>query len=401
MNFISLKCYGSFFLAIAFFIIGLFCLLTKYYSAENDNEFLKADQYVILFTYCISDLLSGFLIIITQRLTQSHSTQGNEKEENLLNPFELINFDKNDKKSRKKKYFLIFLICLIDFLGRAASLIYYFIFDDNSLSLESKNTWLIIMDLIFRILFSKWILQEKIYKHHLMSLFFLIIGYISMIYSGIYLLNHSKVGKWYYIIFSILRRLAFSIGDTLTKKLFAEEFILPQILMFYKGIFALIIHCLVFFPIIAFSETIPFSENNNYFFIDNDSFEKIMKILFIIFLFIRNVIILQIIYVFSAIHIGFFDSVIKYCDYIMKVIFSGLDKSDLPEPKFLMFIINLISLILIIFGTLLFSEIIIINKWGLDYDTKSALYDRIILDRLSIDSQNMVLPREDEDDTFS
>ena len=120
---------------------------------------------------------------------------------------------------------------------------------------------------------------------------------------------------------------------------------------------------------------------------DETSFEKGMKIVFIIFIFIRNIIILQIIYTFSPIHIGFLDIIIKYLDYIIPVFFYGLNESSFPEPKMIIFILYLVSFMLVIFGTLLFSEIIIINKCGLSDHTKSGIIKRIRLEAMSFDSE--------------
>ena len=123
----------------------------------------------------------------------------------------------------------------IDFLGRVTALLYYLLFEDNGLYEEEKSTWLFPIDIITRIIFSNIILKTKIYKHHYISLIIIIIGFIPLFFIGILNLDN-----WILIIFYVLRRLAYCIGDILTKRLFTRELILPQSLMLYKGIFALI-----------------------------------------------------------------------------------------------------------------------------------------------------------------
>jgi hypothetical protein len=366
---------------LAFFIIDILASLQKYYSTERSNKFLQAEQYIVLSTYCISNLLSGVLVLITKKLTKS--TDETEIIDRRQDSLKHRKSDRNVINNKTKTILLIIAICLIFFVGRSASLIYYVISDDYTLCKESKNTWLIPIDIIGRLIFSKVILNQKIHRHHYLSLIIILLGFLSMFYIGIKTLDNS-----YYIIFFILKRLAFGIGDILAKKLFIKEFILPQNLMFYQGSFDLIIHCLIFLPIIIFSkQIIPFSDDKNSFFLDETSLEKGMKILFIIFIFIRNIIIYQIIYTFSPIHIGFLDIIIKYLDFIIPVFFYGLNGSGFPEPKMIIFIFYLISFMFVIFGTLLFSEIIIINICGLSDHTKPGIFKRIRLETVSFDSE--------------
>ena len=240
MALISVNCYHQYLLFLAFLIIDILASLQKYYSTERSNKFLQAEQYVVLSTYCISNLLSGFLVLITKKLTKS--TEEGELIDSSQESSKHKKSDKNDSNNNKKTILLIIGICFIDFAGRAASLIYYLTSNDYTLCKESKNTWLIPIDIIGRLIFSKVILNQKIHRHHYVSLIIILLGFLSMFYIGIKTLDNS-----YYIIFFILKRLAFAIGDALTKKLFMKEFILPQNLMFYQGSFDLIIHCLIFF----------------------------------------------------------------------------------------------------------------------------------------------------------
>ena len=390
MAFLSLMCEKSSFYFLAFLIIGTLALLQKHYSKKQEG-LEKAQQFMILFSYCLSDLLSGILVIITKKLMKSTSE---EIKENKTGSSRKIYNNKNDTNKKRKKYLLLFGICLIDFLGRATALIYY-LFGNIDTYEEEKNTWLFPIDVISRIIFSKIILKTKIYKHHYISLILIIIGFIPMFFIGILNLN-----KWILIIFYVLRRLAFCIGDILTKRLFEKELILPQNLMLYKGIFALIIHCFIFFPIIFLTHLIPFAKGSK-FFIDDNWTEKNMKILLILLLFIRNIVILQIIFIFSPIHIGFLDIIIKYLNYIVFVIFVGWNdgnykKNILPGPEIISLIIYLVLYIFIIFGTLVFTETIIINKCGLNEQTMPGLLEKLELDNVSLDSEHYVYDGEEE-----
>ena len=391
MQFISIICYKSYVCFLAFWIIDISASILQYYSTEYKigkafKDFIAAEQYIILFSYCISDSLAGVLVLITKKLIKSKKKEEIEVKNNSSS--EQIHKKRKIEYPGGGKILLLFLICLIDFFGRAVNLIYYLLFDDDTICKESNNTFLIHIDIICRIILSKLILKNKIHKHHLLSLIILLIGFISMFYAG-YNLLESNINNWYYIIFFILKRVVFSLGDVLTKLMFTKIFILPQSLMFIKGISAFLIHIIIFFPIILFKELIPFSKNgNNYFQVFTLS-DIVIKIIFIILLVFRNIVILHVIYIFSPTHLGFLDIIIKYLDFIPSMgTFNSFNT-----------LIYFISLIIIIFGTLLFNEIIIINKCGLNKYTRPEIVKRIRLETMSYDSTLLTDIQEEENET--
>ncbi len=389
MGFISIICYKSYIYFLAFWIIDILASVLRYYSTEIkiEKDFIAAEQYIILFSYCISDSLAGVLILITKKIMKSKKNEEIEVKNNSNSIFEPIYKKKKDTYPKKNKILLLIVICLIDFFGRAVNLIYYLIFDDDTICKESNNSFLIHIDIICRIVLSKLILKNKIHKHHWLSLIILLVGFISMFYAG-YNLLESNISNWYYIIFFVLKRVVFSLGDVFTKLLFTKIFIFSRTLMFIKGTSAFLIHIFIFFPLIFFKELIPFSKNgNNYFEIFTPS-DIIIKIIFIFLLFLRNIVILHVIYIFSPTHLGFLDIIIIYLDYIPSII------------KFRSFhtLMYFISLIIIIFGTLLYSEIIIINKYGLNKYTKPELVKRMVLENKNFDSDLDIDVEEEENE---
>jgi hypothetical protein len=309
----------------------------------------------------------------------------NQIEDNYQGYYKLIYNNKNDIYFKNNTVILIIVVCLIDFIGRAIPLIYYLLFNDYTLCQERNNTCLIHIDVILRIILSRLILNERIHRHHCLSLIILIIGFISMIYSGFEQLKEN-ISHWQYIIFFILRRLAFCLGDVFTKIIFIKEFILPQSIMFYKGISAFIIHFIIILSNIIFFKKMPFLQSNNFLF--QNPLDFIAKILIIVFLFFRNIIILKVIYNFSPNHIGFLDIIIKYFDFIIipNIIDWNISESG-DTGRLIAIIIHLVSFIFIIFGTLLFTEIIIINKCNLDFNTRPRILERLRSDGLTNESE--------------
>ena len=83
---------------------------------------------------------------------------------------------------------------------------------------------------------------------------------------------------------------------------------------------------------------------------------------------------------FSPLHAAFVNVVLCLYQYILFMIFDEKNKKVIY-----IFIINLICLIIIIFSTLLFNEIIIINAFGLNKYTKKNILIRAKKDN---DSEN-------------
>ena len=85
----------------------------------------------------------------------------------------------------------------------------------------------------------------------------------------------------------------------------------------------------------------------------------------------------------------------------MFVIFVGWNdgnykKNILPGPEIISLIIYLVLYIFIIFGTLVFTETIIINKCGLNEQTMPGLLEKLELDNVSLDSEHYVYDGEEE-----
>lgn len=174
------------------------------------------------------------------------------------------------------------------------------------------------------------------------------------------------------ILFLVPRNIIFGIGDIISKILLTYKFVLPQNLLFTKGVFNFGMH-LIIFPILCLTNKF-----------DKDIFSKYLVILFailkIFFFFIRGFCIMKIIDRFSPLHVAFVNVVLCLYQYILFMIFDEKNKKVIY-----IFIINLICLIIIIFSTLLFNEIIIINAFGLNKYTKKNILIRAKKDN---DSEN-------------
>ena len=85
----------------------------------------------------------------------------------------------NDLSLKKNIIILIFLVSILDFLGR--NYVCFFILFYHELGLKPRYIkWLISADILARILFSRIILKFKLYKHHKISMIICSIGFLIM-----------------------------------------------------------------------------------------------------------------------------------------------------------------------------------------------------------------------------
>ena len=279
-------------------------------------------------------------------------------------------------------------MCVFDFLGRNIDVLYLLFFD--VIYLEPMHiAWLISVDILSRIFFCRIILKFKIYKHHKYSLILCSFGFFIITLFSLQSIFFSKGGEynkfhnWAYIIFIIAQKIFYSSGDTMSKILLTDKFYLAHYLMFYKSLI-----CFLFFIILI--SILFLTSNLSYY-----NFEKLfqtgnihthifLKIFLIISAFFRLFSIFKIIDIFTPIHVGFVNVASSLFHVIRFTIFSN-------EKEHLIFLIfYIICLFVVGFGTLIFTEIIIINAWGLNEYTREGFLIKEQLEQKPPDSTVLI-----------
>jgi hypothetical protein len=182
------------------------------------------------------------------------------------------------------------------------------------------------------------------------------------------------------ILFLALEHIGLSICEILSKIAFNTSLILPEKLIFDRGVLDLLIHCFIIFPILYFSGQIDIYKNIIQFLSDSSLLTILEILLLIFFIFFRSIITMKVIYLFTPIHTSFLNSIYLYL-FCMISYFPGEDLT------LLRIILYAISLMLIIFGALLFCEIIVINKCGFNNHTKYGSLEPIQIDRDTLDEE--------------
>ena len=271
-----------------------------------------------------------------------------------------------------KKYGLIVLFSFLNFL---INIIYYRII----LSIE-LDFWL--FDILFIILFSFLILKIKLYKHQYFSTIIIFICGLTL-----NIINLTTMEKNYInIFFSFLTETVFCLNIVVNKYLMENVFCSPYEICFYDGFISL----LLFIIALIVSTNINI-EKDDYsieykgkYYIDN--FYAYCDIFNIkeFFILIFEIIYYCVYYLFSLLTIKYYTAT----HYLIILIFDC-------EVTFLFdtgikwrLCLTMIVFLIILFMLLVFNEIIELNCYGFQKDTKSSITERAKLESINDEENN-------------
>jgi hypothetical protein len=270
-------------------------------------------------------------------------------------------------------------------VARSTDLLYLLIIGKIPIRIGQVN-WLISIDIFSRIIISRIILKTKIYRHHILSILLTIIGLFSMSICAFKVIIENELDNWPYFLFIIGKYIMLPLEDVINKILLTNEFLLPHYLMFYRGIFNFIM-----LGILSASVFLNGFVNFSYFeqfTIDKEKYIQILvKVLFTILSFFRAFCLLKVIDIFSPQHVSFLNTT-----FSLFQLFKCRIKSH--DDKFIT-AFDAIFLLIIILGTLIFNEIIILNFFGLNQNTKK---NYIIKEELESKELNKTFSEEESND---
>jgi len=277
------------------------------------------------------------------------------------NDLELIYSEKDDDIVIKGKWRFILLSAVLIFV-QGILLLYTF-------QIKS-NTW--IWDILITTFLYYLVFKEKLYKHHYLSMIFILLTSL-IIDLSLGNLQNDISNNLFFLLLRILRETLYSSIDVINKYLMEKKFCSVYDLSLYTGIIDVILY--IIFGIF------------NYYFLKLDDFEK---------------------------YFSNFDSTeILVCIGVLitqfGIVISTLitNKNNSPCHIFIIFIFGqlayyvdftgisivvILCLIFILFLSLIFNEIIEINFWGLSYNTKNNISKRALLE------ENMIITSKDIND---
>ena len=201
---------------------------------------------------------------------------------------------------------------------------------------------------------------------------------ISLLFSKEYSLKNNFI----YIGMILYRGILYPFEDTIVKKVFKEDYILPELFMFIKGIGELIIIIIItpFLYFFFWEEGVIFVTNKNPLHI------LLIILAYTLTSFIKAYLILKVIYYFSSQSVSFLVISESITGSINEII--HYFKSDyLYTSDIIPLIIEFIVILITLFGTLVYDEIIIIKKWGMHKNVATEIISR---SRLEVDSISII-----------
>lgn len=288
----------------------------------------------------------------------------NKKTENTDNDSSKIKKKDNDKNKSSRfeleyydqfkiishdKYKYIFITSLMDFI--LTILICNFCINIRI------NMW--ICDILFMSLFSYYFFQIKIYKHHIISIIVIFItGFILDIITGHYdfILNDILP-----LIIKFFCEIIFSLSIVINKYTMEKKFASSYEICFYQGIITLVLYSIFSIFSNIFNILDNFSDYKKNFNLK----ELFISIVVIVIQFAHNLFILITIRNYTPCYIMIIIVIGELAPHILKLV----HEENIS-------IIIIIGLIFILFITLIFNEIIEVNCFGLDKNTKKNISKR-------------------------
>ena len=224
--------------------------------------------------------------------------------------------------------------------------------------------------IIFMIVFmNKILLKKQFLKHHIFSLIIAFIGFLIILSLTILKISSEDIKFNIYSFFcSLFYSITFALLEFLNKKYEIEVYILYIMLGFFSLIFSFLIF--IIYSEIKYGDLSYLDEDALYFF--KHKIENKYYILFIIMNLIEIVGDL-----FTALTIQYFTFIHFFISSFIAVIIVYIEKNiEMKKDKDYDFFTHLIVFIVDLFALLVYNEIIVINKWGLNVNTVKGINNR-------------------------
>ena len=178
-----------------------------------------------------------------------------------------------------------------------------------------------------------------------------------------------------------MRGILFPLEDTIVKIIFTNDYIIPEQFMFVRGIVELIIIIIVT-PFLYI-----FVWNYNVF--DSNYSGRLTSIIFFIIFyifssFVKGLVLLKVIYYFSSQSVSFLIISESITGSIAAII-NYFKPEQNKKYSIIILIIEVIVIFISMTGTLIYDEIIIIKKWGMEVNVAKEITKRGVFESSTIE----------------
>ena len=341
------------------FLAPIFCMMTNYFLDKVAYSKIKRVEFLILIYIELSFITAGILHFITKyRSRRKKPKINNDKDENSHNKVIELIYNNSFNINTKKVLMFIILISLIYTI-----LIFLDIINNGKNIIQQRLFYM-----FFVPLFSKYILKENIYKHQYLSLFICLIGSILIIIPVCLKITKDDI---LHNILNFIGGIIYPLFLILIKHLSNKYYISPLYISFSLGIITIIMTCFIFiiYSLIEYHDLSYFNDCFDFSEVDNKVNVSIYIILSFLFSTTLNMLTMLVLLYFSPILLMITDIISPMLYWIVQTIEEG---SSMPDD-----ILNPIGYIIILFSTLIYNEIIILNFCGLSKNTKKCIEQRI------------------------
>ena len=354
---------------------------------KEENQLFKTFRYFLSYIFAFIP----FLIIKfrTKNANEKNKIlEINKKDTNSTRNFTITNSivilkEKKIQLRKLKSFLFLFSLCILGLF----CYFYRFLFEITEFA-EEKQSIGIFFEIADYVVLSRFILKQKLYKHNFVSA-----GIISAILMILFIISFPYIETKYifrsfayYFFFS----LCFGSYDILGKRYMINFFVSPYYLMFIIGSINVIL--MIIYELFAYflnpdvSGIIIGFKNN----VDNIG----KFFLFILDIFLEGIWNLGIwltVYYLTPCHYFISEYISEYVYYMI----SALESLEGFYSKINIAIFS-ISYFINFFCCLVFNEVIILNFFGLDFNTKKRIEQRIREEHISLGKINLVELNEDK-----
>ena len=323
----------------------------------------------------INHFLTIIPLLIKKHLSKSNNINHKEKNKKDERSINYIYYEKIANSNNRSKLKTMFLVSIYDFLAEAVIIVFYFINNKREVYSYYSLRILSLFNTIMQYIASYFILTNHLYRHHYFSLlinFFCLI--IFLIIDIIKIVEKSITDYQFYIFcfIKLLRLGLFCFGDNYVKYAFYSEIVSPYSIELYKAIYKNIFLIIFSIPFIFLNTSDSYIESSSVFTGFIFYFQDI-KILytfcFIVLQFLYDLFLVIIIDRFSPNHLTLAYMLESFGSTIYKIITDYIDKGSTDWFNYFNFLIY----IFVFISAMIYNEVLIINKCGLNTNTKIQL----------------------------
>ena len=174
--------------------------------------------------------------------------------------------------------------------------------------------------------------------------------------------------SFYYTAIISISGFVYPLEDTFVKQIFSEDYLYPANMQFDRGVFEMVI-ILIMTPILYYSFNLELEFNS-----ENVHIIVLILITFTIFGFVKAYILLKIIYHYSSQSVSFLIISQSFGRAISRII--KISRNKKYKNGYIPCIFEFIAVLFILFSSLVYDEIIIINLMGLNENVKKGIIKR-------------------------